>query len=388
MLILRAILITYASVCICTQYTKAQQAPKNEFTFAILGDSQFNKTDVFNRIVNEVALLSPSFVVQVGDMILGKLKAKDTTMKQWARFKEQLKPLGNTPYYPVPGNHDVLSKKGKPLPYYESYWGKLHYSFDYKNAHFTILNTNDGKEAQIGPAQVAWLEQDLQKAQKQQHRFVFFHHPIYRLKNFDQLHALFLKYKVKNVFYGHYHHYEYMERDGIQYVMTNCTGKTGTHYLESGTFPHFLLATVKDDQFSFAIIKAGGVLSPKMVRQEDNETFFLQRYGLKPKAIRFSQLKKVKEGYEVSFMMSNPTSQDLTFYLQWDNPDGRWEVAPHLATQIFLKKKTRDHPVKFIFKRTDGSRPEGAYPTCTIKTMFKTSSGVWLTPENVFRIVD
>jgi len=388
MLILRVILFTYTSIFLFTHRAEAQQAPKNEFTFAILGDSQFNKTDVFNRIVNEVALLSPSFVIHVGDMILGKLKAKDTTMKQWARFKEQLKPLGNTPYYPVPGNHDVLSKKGVPLPYYEAYWGKLHYSFDYKNAHFTILNTNDGKEAQISATQVAWLEQDLQKSQKQQHRFVFFHHPIYRLKNFDQLHALFLKYKVKNVFYGHYHHYEYMERDGVQYVMTNCTGKTGTHYLESGTFPHFLLANVKDDQFSFAIIKAGSVLSPKMVRQEDNETFFLQRYGLKPKTVRFNQLKKIKEGYEVSFMISNPTSQDLTFYLQWDNPDGRWEVTPHLATQVFLKKKTRNHPVKFIFQRKDGSRSEGAYPTCTIKTMFKTSSGVWLTPEHKFRILD
>ena len=215
---------------------------------------------------------------------------------------------------------------------------------------------------------------------------MFFHHPIYRLKNFDRLHALFLKYKVKNVFYGHYHHYEYMERDGVQYVMTNCTGKTGTYFLESGTFPHFLLATVRDDKFSFAIIKAGSVLSPKKVYQKDNETYFLLRYGLKPKMVNFSKLKKSKDGYEVSFMMSNPTSQDLTFYLQWDNPDGRWEVSPHQATKVFLKKKTRDHPVKFIFKRKDGSRSEGAYPACTIKTMFRTSSGVWLTPENKFKI--
>ena len=164
MQILRIILSTCLGLLIFVNNIQAQKAPKNEFTFAILGDSQFNKTDVFNRIVNEVALLSPSLVVQVGDLITGKLKARDTTMKQWARFKEQIKPLRNIPYYPVPGNHDVLDKKGNPLPYYKEYWGKMYYSFNYKNAHFTILNTNDGKEAQIDEAQVAWLEKDLTTA--------------------------------------------------------------------------------------------------------------------------------------------------------------------------------------------------------------------------------
>lgn len=386
MLRLRTFIICLLLIAAFWPNTQAQKIPQNEFTFAILGDSQFNKTGVFNKIVNEVARISPSFVIQVGDLILGKLEGRDTTLKQWTRFKDQLAPLKDVPYYPVPGNHDVLDKKGKPLPYYKEYWGKLHYSFDYKNAHFTILNTNDEREARIGEAQIAWLEKDLKKAQSKAHRLVFFHHPIYRLKNFDQLHALFLKYQVKNVFYGHYHHYEYMERDGVQYVMTNATGKTGTNYLQSGTFPHFLLATVRDQKFSFAIIKAGSVLAPQTVYRQDNETFFLKRYGIKPQSVSFSRLKKTNRGYEVSFQMSNPTSQDLTFYLQWDNPDGRWEVYPHKATQVFLKKKTRDHAVTFTLRRTDQSRPEGAYPACTIKTMFKTSSGVWLTPTHQFRI--
>ncbi|WP_299458689.1 metallophosphoesterase [uncultured Microscilla sp.] len=364
----------------------AQQTTKTEFSFVILGDSQFNTPALFNKIVNEVAQLSPAFVIQVGDLIKGKLQGKDTTLKQWARFKDQLLPLGNTPYYPVPGNHDVLDKKGNPLPYYKQYWGKTNYSFDYKNAHFTILNSNDGKEAQIGKAQIKWLEKDLRKAQNKAHRMVFFHHPIYTLKNHEQLHTLFVKYKVKNVFYGHRHHYEYQERDGIQYVMTNATGKSGTHELRSGTFPHFLLATVRDGKFSYAIIKAGSVLPPTMVYPRDNENFLLYYYLFKPKFAHFSQLKKTPEGYEVSFHMNNFTSQDLHFYLQWDNPDGRWEMSPHKATQVFLKKKTKGYPVKFVLKRIDQSRPEGKYPTCTVKTMFKTSNGAWLTPTHQFEI--
>jgi predicted phosphodiesterase len=364
----------------------AQKTPKTEFSFVILGDSQFNKPALFNKIINEVASLSPAFVIQVGDLIKGKLKGKDTTMRQWARFKDQLLPLGNTPYHPVPGNHDVLDKKGNPLPYYKQYWGKTHYSFDYKNTHFTILNSNDGEETRIGDKQIKWLEKDLKKAQKKAHRMVFFHHPIYIMKNYERLHALFVKYKVKNVFYGHRHHYEHMERDGIRYVMTNATGKMGTQELRSGTFPHFLLATVRDGQFSYAVIKAGSVLPPKAVIPSDNENYLLYAYLFKPKFARFSQLKKTAEGYEVSFQMNNLTSQDLNFYLQWDSPDGRWEVSPHKATQVFLKKKTKNHTVKFVLKRTDKSRPEGNYPTCTVKTMFKTSSGVWITPTYDFKI--
>lgn len=386
MLKLRRFITVLAFFLIPLNNLYAQKAPKTEFNFVILGDSQFTNPETFNKIINEVALVSPALVVQVGDLIKGKLKGRDTTMKQWARFKDQLLPLGKIPYYQVPGNHDVLDKKGKPLPYFKEYWGKTNYSFDYKNAHFTILNTNDVKESHIGEAQVAWLEKDLKKAQKKDHRFVFFHHPVYRLKNFDKLHALFLKYKVKNVFYGHYHHYEYMERDGIQYVMTNATGKMGTSFVQSGTFPHFLLATVRDNKFSYAIIKAGSVLPPKVVYKPDNETYLLNRYLLSPASANFSNLNKTSEGYEVSFNMSNSTSQDLNFYLEWDNPDGRWEVSPHKASQVFIKKKTRNQPVKFILKRKDKSRPEGAYPTCTIKTMFKTSSGVWLTPTSKFEI--
>ena len=386
MLKLRRFIMVSVFFLIALSNLHAQKNPKTEFSFVILGDSQFTRPEVFNRIINEVARLSPSFVIQVGDLIKGKLKGRDTTMKQWARFKDQLVPLSKTPYYQVPGNHDVLDKKGKPLPYFKEYWGKTNYSFDYKNAHFTILNSNDGKEYNIGAKQIAWLEKDLKKAQKKDHRFVFFHHPIYVMKNFDELHALFLKYKVKNVFYGHRHHYEYLERDGIKYVMTNATGKMGTNFMRSGTFSHYLLATVRDNKFSYATIKEGSVLPNKMVYAKDNETFLLSRYLLDRTSVNFSSLKKTSEGYEVNFKMSNSTSQDLNFYLEWDDPDGRWEVSPHKATQVSIKKKTRNQPVKFFLKRKDKSRPEGKYPTCTIKTMFKTSSGFWLTPTSTFEI--
>ena len=45
----------------------------DEFTFVVLGDSQFHDPATYNRMIDDVRHLSPAFVVQVGDMIEGYL---------------------------------------------------------------------------------------------------------------------------------------------------------------------------------------------------------------------------------------------------------------------------------------------------------------------------
>ena len=45
---------------------------ENEFSFMILGDSQFHYPEEFNQIVEEVALMNPALVIQVGDLINGR----------------------------------------------------------------------------------------------------------------------------------------------------------------------------------------------------------------------------------------------------------------------------------------------------------------------------
>ena len=67
-------------------FSQGLKETNNEFTFAIIGDSQFNKPETFNRIIEQVAMLNPTLVIQVGDLISGKVKDKKETVR--SSFKE------------------------------------------------------------------------------------------------------------------------------------------------------------------------------------------------------------------------------------------------------------------------------------------------------------
>ena len=97
--------------------TDAKPGPKparDEFSFVILEDSQFHHPDAFNRVIDEVALLNPAFVLQVGDMISGYVATDKEFRSEWDRFKTQISVLGDIPFYPVPGNHDVMDSAKVP----------------------------------------------------------------------------------------------------------------------------------------------------------------------------------------------------------------------------------------------------------------------------------
>ena len=100
--------------------------PKHEFSFVVLGDSQFHLPNTFNKMIDEVVHLFPSFVIQVGDMIRFPAD-EDVVRAKWKRFKAQIAPLyiEEIPFYPVPGNHDVTDSSrgigGDPI--YREVWG-------------------------------------------------------------------------------------------------------------------------------------------------------------------------------------------------------------------------------------------------------------------------
>jgi predicted phosphodiesterase len=365
--------------------------PENEFTFVVLGDSQFNNVHVFNRLVEEVTLLYPSFVIQVGDLIDGYVDDIDEVKKQWRRFKGQLAPLADIPYFPVPGNHDVLGKDAKPNAeveaVYHEIWGDFYYSFDYRNAHFVILDTDYRDEiGRVGSEQFRWLEQDLNANHNKAHIFVFFHRPLDSLKNSDQLHQLFTQHPVRAVFYGHAHHYHYFERDGIQYVMTNASGNMGTNIPQAGSFFHFIFASVRDGKFRFGVVKAGSVLPPTVAWPEDNAGLFgLKRKALAIKEISATELVKTAQGYDVTLKLSNPTSQEVWAQLQWNLPDGRWRVLPNRASRVILNAGTTEQEIRFTFVRTDGSLPEG-WPSCRVSIPYLTKNGEWVTTTHDFKI--
>lgn len=96
---------------------------------------------------------------------------------------------------PVSGNHDefTVSRKELMLNKFNDHFnldsagkidGGVYYSFDYNNAHFIVLNTNDYKnpaEKALGDEQLAWLKDDIKKAKERGATWIVvtYHKPLF-----------------------------------------------------------------------------------------------------------------------------------------------------------------------------------------------------------------
>src|SRR5215469_3551564 len=110
------------------------QTEKGAFRFAIVGDRTGEaQPGVFEEVWKEVAAERPAFVVSVGDSIQGLDDARlDEEWREFARI------AAGPPLYLTPGNHDIWSAASEAA--YRKHSGRaLRYSFDYDQAHFTML---------------------------------------------------------------------------------------------------------------------------------------------------------------------------------------------------------------------------------------------------------
>lgn len=179
------------------------------------------------------------FVSNCGDF------TNDSTNEEWDAYDKAFAALNRTyTLAPVAGNHDGLGveywfNNMFNLDTSESVQVKdgVNYSFDYGNAHFAVLNTND--LLSISKAQLKWLENDMKSTDKDW-KIVFFHKAPYSLgKDAKWPDALYLQKSLTDVldecnvdmaFYGHDH----------QYIRTkpltdNKLDENGTTYVLSGT---------------------------------------------------------------------------------------------------------------------------------------------------------
>ncbi|HVK07098.1 MAG TPA: metallophosphoesterase [Armatimonadaceae bacterium] len=123
----------------------------------------------------------------------------------------QLTPRGrNTPPITGPETAVAAFRAGAGANYPRA----ANFSFDYGNAHFTILDANYYVDW-TGPELRAWLEKDLAAAQTAAWRFVGLHVPPFHSSRKHQdeqwvrvLTDLFEKYKVDLVISGHVHNYQ------------------------------------------------------------------------------------------------------------------------------------------------------------------------------------
>jgi 3',5'-cyclic-AMP phosphodiesterase len=197
----------------------------DSFRFAILGDRTGEAAPgVFEQVVREVAAEHPAFVLSVGDTIQGMDDA--TAETEWRQADRILEPFRDFPLYLTPGNHDIWSPESERL--FAKYAAHpVHYSFDYGQAHFTILDNSRSEE--LPERELVFLEADLKAHAGQPLKIVVSHRPSWlvnvalRNPNFA-LHQLARRYGVQYIIAGHIHQMLRLELEGVTYVSMASSG--------------------------------------------------------------------------------------------------------------------------------------------------------------------
>jgi acid phosphatase type 7 len=200
------------------------------FQFVVYGDTR-TRHDFHRKVAAAIAKADPDFVVHTGDLVSDG--AQTSLWPIFFSIEKEL--LRKTAFFPSLGNHE----RNNPQ-YYQFFDVKdPYYSFNWGNAHFTVLNSDLGN-AGADPAakekfwaeQKQWLAADLRASQKSDFRFVVFHHPPFTAyakrqqekSNTADFVPLFEQYKVTAIFNGHDHNYQHHLKNGIHYIVTGGGG--------------------------------------------------------------------------------------------------------------------------------------------------------------------
>src|SRR5687768_11293923 len=195
---------------------RAITEPKNDFRFSIIGDRTGGaQPQIFGRVWREVDLLHPDFVITVGDTIQGGID--EVAEDEWRDLRPIWQRYSHYPLYFTPGNHDVFSDTSRQL-YERETRRPPFYSFDYQEAHFTVLDNS--RTTDLSPGQLEFLAKDLEANKGKRPKFIFFHKPYWiapLMTGATQfpLHQIARKYGVEHIISGHGHQFVRIVREGI-----------------------------------------------------------------------------------------------------------------------------------------------------------------------------
>ena len=209
---------------------------KSEFHFALLGDRTGEaQTGVYEEAWREAAAEKPAFVLTVGDSIQG---GDDKQLAlEWQQMSEILKPYSRLKLFLAPGNHDIWDDASKAA-YVQFSHRPPHYSFDWQQAHFTVVDDSGADE--LNAEETRFLEADLRAHQNQRIKFVISHRPFWLLPvalgdSKFAFQNLALKYGVKYVIAGHIHQMLRFKLGDVNYLSM---ASSGGHLRNDKTYEH------------------------------------------------------------------------------------------------------------------------------------------------------
>ena len=273
---------------------KAPKSAEQPYRFAVFGDCGAGSAEQ-KPVAYQAYLARPDLLVIPGDMVYDRGRASEYRTRFWPAYNaEEASPTAGAPllrstlFVAAPGNHDTATRDLDRVPdalayfYYwdqplngpvgdeggavvprlvaseanrkafveaagKAYPGMANFSFDYGNAHWTVLDSNPYVDW-TDQALRDWVVKDLAAAKGAAWRFVAFHHPPFNSarEHYEQQHMrhlapLFEAGRVDLVFNGHVHNYQRTyplrfqpDKGGFGYVVVARDGKTPTGRVVNG----------------------------------------------------------------------------------------------------------------------------------------------------------
>jgi 3',5'-cyclic AMP phosphodiesterase CpdA len=281
-----------------------QNAPRN-FQFVIIGDRTggANAAGTFKRAIEQLNLLQPEFVINVGDTIEGYSEDKQELRREWDEIDASLDTLA-MPFFRTPGNHDIANNVAAEV--WEERYGKGYYYFVYKDTLFIVLNSEDtpreppegirekmllynrlqtedpargkamlaefmtaeavvaalGKSVEFSRSQITFVADALKKPRCALD-LSFLHEPAWdnpssSLKGIQSL----LRNRKHTFFAGHLHYYDYDLINGHEHITMGPAGAS-FHKEGPGNVDHIMWVTMTENGPEFANIALKGIFDRK-----------------------------------------------------------------------------------------------------------------------------
>jgi len=260
------------------------------FQFAIIGDRTggANVQKTFALAMDQLNLLQPEFVINVGDLIEGYTRDKAELHSQWEEA-EAMTSMLEMPFFFTPGNHDISYPEAKEV--WKERYGTDYYHFVYNNVLFLVLDSEDAPRLEPPPGmedkiklynklqtedpqkakemlaefmkdeavvagltnpvefpekQLNWIRKTLDENRDVNWTFLFMHEPCWEnpSESFKEIQSLLLE-RPFTVFAGHLHYYDYDKIDGREYITMGPAGAS-FHHDGPGNVDHITWVTMTD----------------------------------------------------------------------------------------------------------------------------------------------
>ncbi len=263
-----------------------EDAP-DDFHFVVVSDRTGGaRPGVFSGAMPKINLLSPAFVVSVGDLIEGYTENQSQLDYEWDQIESFVAEL-DAPFFYAAGNHDM--NNAVMARTWQQRFGPSYYHFNYKGVLFLVLNSElFGMVGQPdtpvpGPwqqsEQLEFVRSVLAQHADARWTIVLLHQPLWDAPEIDpdwlEVETM-LGNRPYTVFAGHFHQYNLVRRNDRKFITLATTG--GGSSLRGSAFGEFdqvAWVTMREDGPVIANVEIDGVhddsVSSSAVRQTLDE---------------------------------------------------------------------------------------------------------------------